>query len=123
MLYSILCYDSESTVFTMSEQEDEELMARLTGVTKHLEAEGRLGPRLRLMPTATATTLRPGGEVIDGPFAETKEALLGLYILDCETPEEALEIARNLARQKKTSAAATYEIRPVRWIDSGNLAG
>ena len=123
MLYSILCYDSEATVFDMSQEEDDELMARLTGVTKHLEAEGRLGPRLRLMPTTAATTLRAGTEVTDGPFAETKEALLGFYILDCESQEEAIEIARNLARQKSSSASATYEIRPVRWIDTGNLAG
>lgn len=121
MLYSILCYDSESSVFTMSAQEDEELMARLMGVTKHLEAEGRLGPRLRLMPTNSATTLRGGHEVIDGPYAETKEALLGFYILDCKSQEEALEIARELARQKGSPATATYEIRPVRWIDGGNL--
>jgi hypothetical protein len=123
MLYSILCYDSESSVFTMSQEEDDELMTRLMGVTKHLEEEGRLGPRLRLMPTKAATTLRGGHEVIDGPYAETKEALLGFYILDCESQEEALEIARNLARQKSSSDTATYEIRPVRWIDPGNLAG
>lgn len=121
MLYSILCYDCEDTVFAMSQQEDADLMVRLHGVTRQLESEGRLGPRLRLAPTATATTLTHKGEVIDGPFAETKEALLGFYILDCETPEEAVEIARNLARQKSWNAGS-YEIRPVNWIDPGNLA-
>ena len=39
------------------------------------------------MPTTAATTLRAGAEplVIDGPFAETKEALLGFYVIECAT--------------------------------------
>jgi hypothetical protein len=120
MLYSILCYDCESEVFEMTPEEDSSLMAKLSAVTERQAAEGRLGPRLRLMPTAAAATLR-GGEVIDGPFAETKEQLLGFYIIDCDSREEAIETARNLARQK-SSRAATYEIRPVRWFDSGSIA-
>ena len=55
------------------------------------------------MPTTAATTLRKDREpplVIDGPFAETKEQLLGFYVVDCATLEEALEIARELARRQ-----------------------
>ncbi|HEX6900737.1 MAG TPA: YciI family protein [Thermoanaerobaculia bacterium] len=122
MLYSILCYDSEDSVCALSQAEDDALMAKLMDVTRHLEDQGRLGPRLRLMPTTAATTLKANGEVIDGPYAETKEALLGFYILDCESLEEAVEITRKLARQKSWDAGS-YEIRPVRWIDAGTLPG
>jgi len=53
----------------------------------------------------------PGaGTVIDGPFAETKEQLLGLYVLDCASEAAAIEAARDLRRVNPT---AVYEIRPV----------
>jgi hypothetical protein len=62
--------------------------------------------------TKKALTLRgPGaGQVIDGPFAETKEQLLGLYVIDCANEEAAIEAARDLRRVNPT---AVYEIRPV----------
>ncbi|TIO76033.1 MAG: YciI family protein, partial [Mesorhizobium sp.] len=62
--------------------------------------------------TAKAVTLRgPGdGMVIDGPFAETKEQLLGLYVLDCANQDEAIAVARDLRRVNPT---AVYEIRPI----------
>jgi hypothetical protein len=57
-------------------------------------------------------TLRgPGdGMVIDGPFAETKEQLLGLYVLDCANQDEAIAAARDL---KRVNPSAVYEIRPI----------
>lgn len=62
--------------------------------------------------TADAVTLRgPGdGIVIDGPFAETKEQLLGLYVLDCATQEAAIAAARDLRR---VNPSAVYESRPI----------
>jgi hypothetical protein len=68
------------------------------------------------MATTAATTVRSSGEVFDGPFAETKEQLLGFYIVDCETQEEAIETARLLAREKPNGA---LEVRPVTWFDPG----
>jgi hypothetical protein len=57
--------------------------------------------------------------VLDGPFAETKEQLLGLYVIDVETLDEALEIARDLGRANPGGA---YEIRPVRLFLPGETA-
>ena len=48
--------------------------------------------------------------VIDGPFAETKEQLLGFHVVNCETEEEAIETAREL---KRVNPTAVYEIRPI----------
>jgi len=48
--------------------------------------------------------------VIDGPFAETKEQLLGFYTLDCADDKAALEAARELRR---VNPHAVYEIRPI----------
>src|SRR3546814_14873861 len=75
-------------------------MARLAVVQQKLAQEGRLGPVARLMPTTAATTLRKGPEpvVMDGPFVQTKAQLIGFYIVDCATPEEAVAIDRDLAQ-------------------------
>ena len=82
-------------------------------ISERLAAEGRLGPTVRLLPTTAATTLRKDREpyaVIDGPFAETKEQLLGFYTVDCDSLEAALDIARDLA---KANPGGSYEIRPL----------
>lgn len=114
MQYAILCYHSEDVVGSWTQEEDDACMARLAEVEKRIDARGRLGPVARLMPTTAATTLRKGGDeplVIDGPFAETKEQLLGFYLVDCPDLDEALDIARDLA--KANPAVGSYEIRPV----------
>src|ERR1051325_10455765 len=87
-------------------------MADLRQVHERLAAEQRLGPAARLGGTAAACTLRgPGqGVVLDGPFAETKEQLLGLYVVDCPTREAAIQAARDL---KGKNPSAVYEIRPI----------
>src|SRR6516162_6626423 len=85
MLYAILAYHVESDVMSWTKQEDETVMYNLRKAHDRLNREGRLGPAARLGATSRARTLRgPGsGGVIDGPFAETKEQLLGFYVLDC----------------------------------------
>jgi hypothetical protein len=113
MLYTLLCYNKEDVVFSWSKEEDDAVMARLNTVHERLRAEGKLGPSLRLVPTTAATTLRKSDPpmVIDGPFAETKEQLLGFYVIDVENLDEALEVARDLGR---ANPGGSYEIRPVR---------
>jgi hypothetical protein len=91
-------------------------------VTDRLTREGRLGPVVRLMPTTAATTLRKGKEtiVIDGPFAETKEQLLGLFIVECSSLEQAIETTKDLGRA--SSSNGSYEIRPLRLFRPGSVA-
>ena len=114
MLYAMLCYNNEDAVFSWTKEEDDAVMAKLAVVQEKLSAQGRLGPALRLMPTTAATTLRKDSDpplVIDGPFAETKEQLLGFYVIDCASLEEAIETARDLGRANPGGA---YEVRPIR---------
>lgn len=113
MLYAILCYASEDVVSGWSKEQDDAVMAKLAAVQEKYARAGKLGPVARLLPTTAATTLRKvKGEpvVIDGPFAETKEQLLGFYIVDCASLEEALGIARELGA---VNPGGAYEIRPV----------
>jgi hypothetical protein len=118
MLYSVLCYQSEALAANRTKQEDDAMMARLREVQGRLKAEGKLGPVARLMPTTTATHIHIGKDpvVIDGPFAETKEQLLGFYVLDCPSLEEAIAAAKLLAREKDHG---TLEIRPVAIFNPG----
>ncbi|MDE2377228.1 YciI family protein [Bradyrhizobium sp.] len=113
MLYAILAYHVEGEVLSMTPEEDEALMAALRGVHSPLRQKGHFGPCARLDETATARTLRgPGaGTVLDGPFAETKEQLLGFYIMDFAHEDEAVEAARAL---RKVNRSAVYEIRPIK---------
>jgi hypothetical protein len=122
MLYALLCYNSEEITNSWSKEEDGVVMARLKVINDRLQAEGKLGPVARLMPTTTATTLRKAGKgrrveasgepptVLDGPYAETKEQLLGFYVVDCANLEEALSITRELG---VANPGGAYEIRPI----------
>ena len=122
MIYALLCYHSEDIVCAWSKEEDAAVMAKLGVVQERLTKAGKLGPVARLMPTTAATTLRKDREpplVIDGPFAETKEQLLGFFIIDCTSLEEAIGIARDLG---DANPGGAYEIRPVSmfWPGSGS---
>ena len=119
MQYAILCYASEDEVFAWSKEEDAAVMQRLGVVQQKLAQQGRLGPVARLLPTTAATTVRKAAEplVIDGPYAETKEQLLGFYIVDCKNLEEAVETAKELA--VANGAPGAYELRPVGYFHTG----
>ena len=113
MQYAILCYHSEDVVCSWTKEEDDAVMAKLAPIQGKWANAGKLGPVARLMPTTAATTLRKDQDpplVVDGPFAETKEQLLGFYIVDCNSLDEALGFARELAAANPGGA---YEIRPV----------
>ncbi|HEV7385407.1 MAG TPA: YciI family protein [Phenylobacterium sp.] len=120
MLYALLCYNSEEVVFSWTKEEDDAVMARLGVVHERLAAQKKLGPALRLLPTTAATTLRKSDPplVIDGPFAETKEQLLGFYVVDCADLEEALGVARELGQ---ANPGGSYEIRPLRLFLPGHF--
>ncbi len=113
MLYAILCYHEEDVVWSWSKEEDQAVMARLGAIQERLIKTGTMGPSLRLLPTTSATTLRKNQDpplIIDGPFAETKEQLLGFYVIDVADLDAALEVARELAAANPGGA---YELRPV----------
>lgn len=113
MLYAILCYHNEALIGSWTQEEDDAVMAAHAAASEKLAKRGKLGPVARLMPTTTAVTLKPGRDplVLDGPFAEIKEQLLGFYIVDCATLEDAIETARPFAQE-----GGMLEIRPVHFF-------
>ncbi|MBB4566020.1 YciI family protein [Rhizobium leucaenae] len=112
MYYAILAYHEEGVVESWTKEEDAALMTELLQINDRLVQEKSLGPAARLGSTQSAVTLRGKGAgiVTDGPFAETKEQLLGFYVVDFPTFEAAVEAARDLRRVNPT---AVYEIRPI----------
>jgi hypothetical protein len=122
MLYAILCYHHEDVVQAWSKDKHDTTMTNLRQITAKLSQQGRLGPVARLLPTTAATTLRKDQEpplVVDGPFAETKEQLLGFYVIDCASLDDAIETARELAR---ANMGGSFEIRPIAELNPGSLA-
>ena len=121
MLYAILCYHDEDVTCSWSKEHDDAVIGKLAVVQEKLATQGRLGPVARLLPTTAATTLRKSQDpplVIDGPFAETKEQLLGFYVVDCDDLEGALAVARDLGAANPGGA---YEIRPVGVFRPGSV--
>jgi hypothetical protein len=120
MLYGIFCYDSEAVVGAWSKEKDDQVMTQLQGVIGKLAEKKRLGPVARLMPTTAARTVRKGTAplIIDGPFAETKEQLLGFYVVECASFDEALEVAQDLARA--SGSAGAFEVRPLQYFHPGS---
>lgn len=108
MLYAILAYHEEGLIQAMTEDEDVVLMEGLQAV--HGRLGPRLGPAARLGATEIAATVRGKGLVTDGPFAETKEQLLGFYVVDVPDRAGAIAAAEDL---KSANPTAIYEIRPI----------
>ena len=121
MLYTILCYNSENVVHSWTKEQDDAVMAKLIAVQDRIAKRGRLGPVARLGPTRKAKTLHKDREpflLTDGPYAETKEQILGFYVIDCDTEDEAVEIARELGHANPGGA---FEVRPLIYFQAGEL--
>jgi hypothetical protein len=117
MMYAVLCYNNEEMVCGWSKEEDDAVMAKLSKAHEKWEKSGKLKPSIRLLPTSAATTLHKAKDlVIDGPYAETKEALLGFYIIDVDSLDEGLQFARDLAAANPGGA---YELRPIHLYHPG----
>lgn len=122
MLYTILCYNSEEAIGTWTKEHDDAVMAKLLAVQDKLAKKGKLGPVARLRPTKSASTLWKDREphvVTDGPYAETKEQILGFYVIDCTSHDEAIEIARELGQANPGGA---FEVRPISLFLPGTMS-
>lgn len=80
-----------------------------------IRASGHCIASEALQPVATATTVRVRNgkvSVTDGPFAETKEALAGFYLLEARDLNEAIRLASRIP----PAQVGSIEVRPVRPI-------
>jgi hypothetical protein len=96
----------------LSEAERDEMVAQAQALHDEIVASGELIEGMALADPVTARTARPGPggvTVTDGPYLETKEQLAGYFVLDCETPERAAEIAASFPDARLTAV----EVRPI----------
>jgi hypothetical protein len=112
MQYMLLIYGDESGWDGATEEQRQAMLAEYGALSKDLRDTGRYVGGDQLASTSTATTVRVrDGEalVTDGPFAETKETLGGYYLVECESLDEAIEIAGRIPSARYGS----IEVRPV----------
>ena len=110
--YMLLIYDDPSVWESMGEEEQNAMMGEYFAYTNELREAGAYVAGDALQPTTTAKSVRlRDGERLttDGPFAETKEALGGYYLIDVETDEEAQDWAAKIP----SARVGTIEVRPV----------
>jgi hypothetical protein len=126
MLYAIVCYNDDKLVSSWTAEQEAAVMQRLGAITQRLAAAGKLGPTARLHSTQQAKVVRKGAggvgagvTVTDGPFAETKEHLLGFYLVDVASMDEAVAIAQEL--QAANEGPSAYDVRPVLLFIPGSL--
>jgi hypothetical protein len=124
--YMLLVYEEEVEPAVQAERE--KVTPALVELHASLREAGLLVgvQRLRSTESATSVRVRDGEtEIIDGPFAVTKEVLAGYYILECADLDEALKQAARLPMA--VAGWATIEVRPVvspdEWVNVVRQAG
>jgi hypothetical protein len=93
MQYLLALYVDESGWERMTPEQQQQGSAAYMAYTEALRSGGVLVNANRLRPSATATTLRTNGgrtQVLDGPFAESKEQLAGYYLIDVPDLDTAM---------------------------------
>lgn len=118
MLYSILIQGSEDRVAAWTSDEEAEVMGRHARLRADLSAQGRLGPVMRLAPGAATRLRRVEGRLLvtDGPFAESTEQLMGIYVVEADSLDDLLDAVRQLDFD-----GASFEIRPLLHFEPGGL--
>jgi hypothetical protein len=116
MKYMLLIYDNESTRAAFFGDDGDALMAEIGAVMKEITESGELVSTEALADPSQSKTVRPRDGVVgsipvatDGPYAESKEHLGGYLLVECETPERALEIATRWPN----SRYGAMEVRPL----------
>lgn len=114
MTYALLIYRTSPPLASLAPQDERQALARHRALQAETAQRGELHAVARLDAPATARTVRAQAEsheMTDGPFIETKEWLVGFYVVDCESEAQALERARQIC----TDEDHAVEVRPLTW--------
>jgi hypothetical protein len=106
--YMALIHADEHDWESLSELDRQSVLARYMEFGARDEIVG--GAELQSAKTATAVRVRDGERLVtDGPYAEVKEGLGGYYILECDSIDEACELAAKIPAAER----GAVEVRPV----------
>ena len=107
--YAVLIYGDESAYASMTPEAFAAMLDAHNAFQAAVSAQGgKILHGEALSPTATATSIRSGCAPTDGPFAETKEALGGFYLIDARDLDHAISLAAMCP-----APSGGVEIRPV----------
>lgn len=112
MQYLLMLYAEETGWNKLSEAQQREGVAAYAAYTEALKKAGAHKGSNRLQPVANATTVRMNNgksQVLNGPYAESKEQLAGYYLID--VPD--LDAALSWAARCPGASHGTIEVRPV----------
>lgn len=112
MQYLLLLYGNEARVAAMTKAEQEQGVAAFMAYSEALTKAGVLKFNSRLQPSSATTTVRVvdgRSQVLDGPFADSKEQLGGVYLID--VPD--LDAALSWAARCPAASRGTVEVRPL----------
>jgi len=112
MRYMLLICGDEKTETQVPKAEMEAMVQGHMRFAQELQAAGKMVVGERLRPDAEASRLRVKAgqrQVMDGPFAETKEALGGFYLIECASKQEALDWAKKIPLRED----GYIDVRPV----------
>jgi hypothetical protein len=113
MRYLLLICDDPAAVDALDAEEREGFLRAYRDLTAALRAAGQLvmGDALEPVTTATTVRLRGGKRIVsDGPFAETREQVVGYYVIDADDLDQALAVAARVP----TARHGAVEVRPIR---------
>jgi hypothetical protein len=113
MKYLLLIYGNEAGMQSANKADVEQMMAAYGAYTEALSKAGVMVDGNRLQASSSATTVRASGgktNVLDGPYAETKEQLGGYYMI--EVPD--LDAALSWAARCPGASHGVIEVRPIR---------
>ncbi|MBS0297588.1 MAG: YciI family protein [Proteobacteria bacterium] len=112
MQYMLMIYSDQSRIQAMAPEDGQKMMAAFNAYTESLKAAGAYVGGDRLQPTSTGATVRVRDgqtQVLDGPYADTKEQLGGYYLIEAADLDEAVKWAARCPG----AAVGTLEVRPV----------
>jgi hypothetical protein len=122
MKYALLLYTDHDEWERTPAETQQRILQEYVALDEVMKAKGILagGEGLEAVSTATTVRVRDGKRsVTDGPFAETKEALGGFYVIECENLDEAIEWAAQVPDARQGSV----EIRPVIDYEAMGMVG
>ncbi|MGX5800936.1 YciI family protein [Bradyrhizobium sp. Arg314] len=112
MRYMLLIYNDEAAMANAPKEQTQQVLAAYGAYTEALHKSGVWLAGDRLRPTQATTSVRMAGgktNVLDGPYADTKEQLAGFYMIEVADIDAAIEWAARCP----AASSGTVEVRPI----------
>ncbi len=116
MLYTMLIYQAGDVAASVTDEDQQACYAGHRKLQERSKSSDAFRAANELVSVDAATTVRwSDGKpmIIDGPFAETKEQLMGLYVMECGSLDEAIDYAKDIP----LLGEGCIEIRPISYFE------